>query len=197
MGSVATGKDAHCGVLRLVCCHYFGTGGHGSPVFTGTSSRHRLLSVSSDVQTSAPCLHRRRSLAAVALQPGLWHRANRTASCVYFSVGQHLVCTDAGQTRPRRRSQGSGSVQTAQHCASARHRAADHLQPRQSRQAHRMASCGVSQIQSWQRSCPPHGSVIQALLAATRGARVERESRWLPYRALGTRSPSPEVARLT
>ena len=82
LGSVATGKDAHRGVLRLVCCHYFGTGGHGSPVFTGTSSRHRLLSVSSDVQTSAPRLHRRRSLAAAASQPGLWHRTNRTASCV-------------------------------------------------------------------------------------------------------------------
>ena len=55
----------------------------------------------------------------------------------------------------------------------------------------------VSQIQSRQRSCSPHGGVVQALLAATRGARVKREPRWLPYQALGTRSPSPEVARLT
>ena len=31
---------------------------------------------------------------------------------------QHLVCTDAGQSRPQRRSQGSGTAQTAQHRAS-------------------------------------------------------------------------------
>ena len=137
LGSVATGKDARRGVLRLVCCHYFGTGEHGSPVFTGTSSRHRLLSVGSNCQTSAPT----------------------------------IVCIDVGQSRPQRRSQGSGIAQTAQHRASARHRVADHLQPRHRGRLiarHRV----VSQIRSRQRSCPPHGSVVQALLAATRGARI-------------------------
>ena len=69
-GSVATGKDVHRGVLRLVCCHYFGMDGPGPLVFTGTSSRHRLLSNDPNCQASRH------------------HRS---------SQGRRL-CTDAGQT---------------------------------------------------------------------------------------------------
>ena len=42
-------------------------------------------------------------------------RATGYSRSVPTSRHQHLVCTDAGHSRPQRRSQGSGTAQTAQH----------------------------------------------------------------------------------
>ena len=103
-GSVVTGMDVHRGVLRLVCCHYFGMDGPGPLVFTGTSSRHRLLSNGPNCQASltrqpptAPTTpHGIARQVKPEPQRGshLRHQQDRTASC-----GRSPSCSTANTDR--------------------------------------------------------------------------------------------------
>ena len=143
-------------------------------VRTASCGRSCAAAASRQAHRTASC---GQTTAAVP-QPGLWHRSNRTAWCVHTAS-----CGRSGQ--------GSGTARTAQHCASARRRVADHTQPR-----HRGRL--IARHRGGGRSS--HGSAAAHYAAAwcrhssqRRGGHGSQDA----YQTPGALSPSPEVARMT